>query len=150
MARARINKDGIDIARQGYNVDTAGPADIAFSTRWNAAQIFMKGQTNPIAFSGYMDNIYYRSIVPFGKTFARPPIVFVGGVISADQREICATSLTSIPFAPGVGYIIPFYRVLSKLDQFELYVARKYPSGADVPYYIITWSYIVLDVSLLE
>lgn len=150
MPRARIDKNGIEIAKQGFDVDTAAPQNIAFSTRWNAAHIFTKGTMSPTAaWSGFMSDQYNRSVVSYGRTFARPPIVFAMGHMGSGSLELGNCVSIAVPFNPGTARVLPFYQIMSYTDRFEFFTYARFADGGPNPDAIATWSYIVLDVSYL-
>ncbi|RWC58931.1 hypothetical protein [Mesorhizobium sp.] len=80
MPRARWDKSGIVIARQGFNVDTAGQSNILFSSGSATRRIYMQGT---IAFGGAVtigpySNHYQKSTVTFASPFVKAPQALVG------------------------------------------------------------------------
>lgn len=79
MPRARWNKAGIAIARQGFDVDTASQSDILFNSNSSTRRIYLQGT---IAFGGNVttgpfNNHYQKSTVTFPTAFAKAPQALV-------------------------------------------------------------------------
>jgi hypothetical protein len=120
MPRARLSVNGIDIAKPGYDVDTAGLANMQFSSSLVAARIAKTGVTTPTSFSGYLSDIYLRSIVYLDVPAPKPPVVLVAGLNgdgSTDQTPFVYRSASG-----GVAYRLPYYEINTFTDRFELYV----------------------------
>ncbi len=80
MPRARWDKNGIVIAKQGFDVDTASQSNILFNSNSATRRIYMKGT---IAFGGAITagpftGRYQKSTVTFPTPFAKAPQALVG------------------------------------------------------------------------
>lgn len=128
MARAKIDKNGPAIAKQGYHVETAPIQHMMFDPRFIAARIFRQVTLTPGPFSGYLDNAYYRATYSFGKTFNTPPIILACGIDGA-RRQVSVMSGDAIPVNPGTAYVLPLYEIVSTTTGFELYRLYQNPSG---------------------
>lgn len=129
MPRARLSVDGIDIAKSGYNVDTASLENMQFSSSLVAARIYKTGVVTPAAFTGYLDGKYKRAVVDFDDTFPHPPIVLVCGLNSdgtVDQSVFLMSKVEG-----STLFIIPFYEIRTFVDRFELYVWSEAPGTPD-------------------
>ncbi|MFC3206891.1 hypothetical protein [Aquamicrobium soli] len=122
MPRARISADGIEVARPGFDVDTAAIGEMQFSSALVAARIVKTGVVTPGPFSGLLSNLYLQSIVTFDAPFPSPPIILVAGLNSdgtSDQTPYV------ISFADGSdAYHLPYYEIRSYTDRFELSVYK--------------------------
>ena len=58
MPRARLSANGIDVAKPGFDVDTAAPADMLFSSSLVAMRVAMTGVVTPGPFTGLLSNWY--------------------------------------------------------------------------------------------
>lgn len=66
--RVLIDEEGLKVSRSGTNVLTAVDRDLQFNPQWSQITPFMKG-----SYVAYETN---GTLIPFGKTFSRPPLVF--------------------------------------------------------------------------
>lgn len=148
MPRARIDRNGIAIAKAGFDVDTASPAEMTFHPSFVAARLFMRGTLAVGNYTGTGDNIYRRGTVSFGKTFARPPVVIVGGVRS--DGGLTMTPFLQTFFSPqnSLGQITPHYSVEIGTSSFTLYVKRNDPSNGFYGPVETSWRYWVLENTL--
>lgn len=145
MPRARYSANGIDIAKPGYDVDTAGLANMTFSSSLVAARIIKTGIVTPAPFSGYMNSLYYQSIVYLDAPLPRPPIVLVAG-INADGTSDQTPFVISQAFSSdGIAYRRPFYEIRTFTDRFELCTAI---GDADIRPMPPTWRYWVFANTL--
>ena len=71
MARAVINKGGVFLAKPGMQVEW-GETALAFSPNGAQQRIFASG----FAALGPYSDFYNRAVVPFGATFATPPLAY--------------------------------------------------------------------------
>lgn len=143
--RVRIGKNGIDIARPGYSVLTATPAQMVFSSAAVAARLAYSGTVAVGAF----DSLYYKGEVVFPAAFPQPPIVFVAGLKDgagfSQQGPFFTIGAT---VNSGTGYVLPHYEIRTYVDRFELYVLHHFPSGAVQGSGVTTWNYFVLANTL--
>jgi hypothetical protein len=148
MPRIRINKDGIAIAKQGYDVDTTSPANMLFTSNGIAARVYETGLTTVSSYSGKASDRYRRSRVNFSKTFAAPPPVFVAGLLTGGGADINPVYQAII----GNSYarIHPVYSVEIDKTGFYLYVANF--SDPEIGFLYgskaTTWRWWVLDCVL--
>lgn len=140
--RMRIDRDGIKIARPGYDVDTAAEKDLYFSSSGVAARVFATGLATAVEFG---HERYRRVRVNFSKTFARPPIVFAGGIRSDGGLDVTPVryGITSDDYQR----VHPHYCLQIDKTGFWLMVCKDFGSSfnVDVP---TTWRYWVLENTL--
>ncbi|SDA39059.1 hypothetical protein [Mesorhizobium qingshengii] len=79
MPRARWDKTGIAIAREGFDIDTASQSNILFNSNSSTRRIYLQGT---IAFGGAVsigpfNNHYQKSTVTFPTPFAKAPQALV-------------------------------------------------------------------------
>lgn len=138
--RMRINKDGIKIARQGYDVDTAAEQDLYFSSSGIAARVFATGLVG-VTNAGH--ERYNQARVNFSKTFSRPPLVFAAGLRSDGGADVTPVRYRII--GNNIARIHPHYCLKIDTTGFDIMVVKDYGPGdfyVDVP---TTWRYWVLD-----
>lgn len=140
--RMRIDKNGIKIARPGYDVDTAAEKDLYFSSSSIAARVFTTGS---VTVSTFGHDRYRRARVDFPKTFVRPPLVFAGGLRSDGGLDVTPVRYTII--STDYARIHPHYRLLIDKTGFWIWVGMDYGGSfsVDVP---TTWRYWVLENTL--
>lgn len=146
MPRARISAGkGIEIARPGFDVDTAPPSGMAFIPGLTAGRLKYTGDVTVGPFSGFMDDRYYRGVVSFPVAFPKVPIVLVAsknGDGSSDQGGLWNNALAS-----SEGRYLPYYTVEIYPDRFELFVLR-YRVASNAPWVGLpanTWRFWVLS-----
>ena len=129
MTRVRIDKNGIAIAKEGYDVDTAPLSKIQFSPLYVSMQLLVKGIVTVANYTGYMDDLYRRAIVTFPAALAKPPIVMVAGQNgdgTTDQTTIVGTAASD---QSGKAWYEPVYQIITSTTQFELYVNKSVWGG---------------------
>lgn len=147
MPRIRINKNGIAIAKQGFDVDTAAPANMLFSSAGIAARVYETGLTTVSSYSGKASDRYKRSRVNFSKAFAAPPPVFVAGLLSGGGADI--NPLRQSVTGSGYSRQHPIYSLEIDKTGFYLYVANYVDSGTLIYGSLATtWRWWVLDCVL--
>jgi hypothetical protein len=148
MPRVRINSNGIAIAKPGFDVDRASPADMLFSPSGISARVYETGLTTVSGYSGKASDRYRRSRVNFSKTFQAPPPVFVAGLLPNGGADLNPVRHSII----GLTYarIHPVYTVEVDKTGFYLYVANF--SDPDIGFMYgskaTTWRWWVLDCVL--
>ncbi len=121
MPRARISVDGIEIAKPGYDVDTAALENMLFSSSMVAMRIFETGTLNPTT-TLPADDQYRTATVTFDDPFTNPPIVLVAGVYSdgtSDQSPFLWNTANG-----SRAWVRPYYQVQTYVDKFTLTVLR--------------------------
>lgn len=141
MSRMRIDKNGIAVARQGHDVNTAAEKDMLFSRRGVAARVY---ETGLATVTPYAER-YNLARVTFSKTFAKPPVVFAAGLRSDSGIDV--TPVVYMIYSSDYARIHPHYSLEIDTTGFWLYVGRAYGSSyfIDVP---TTWRYWVLENTL--
>lgn len=149
MPRARISKDGVAVAKQGFDVDTADFKDMILSPEHVAMRIVMTGYVTVAPFTGYLSGFMDRAIVTYPPTngFNNPPVVFASGVIDEDNADQSQFYYTNDAFVGGPFEMIPRFYVESYTDRFELYVVKNLHAawGLDITR---TWKYFVFANTL--
>lgn len=120
MPRARLSADGIDIAKPGYDVDTASLPNMQFSSSLVAARIAMTGLVTPTAY----DSFYKMSSVTFPSAHPRAPVVLVAGISSGTSTDQTPFLYTEASNAEGTAWNLPYYEIRTYTNHFELYVAQ--------------------------
>lgn len=92
MTKARIGKNGVFIAKPGRQIEEGEDA-LAFSPIGSQQQILMAGSA---AFTSYnpggdMGGTYNRAVIPFGTTFAEPPVAYCMANDAGGTKEIALT-----------------------------------------------------------
>lgn len=93
MTRAAINKGGVFIAKPGMQIGQ-GEAALGFSPIGAQQQIFATGIAALTAYDagGSQSTAYNRAVIPFGTTFATPPLAYCMLTRTADtMRDIALT-----------------------------------------------------------
>lgn len=137
------------MAQAGYNVDTAAPDKMIFTTDWPTLRVKYTGVINATNIPGPWSRIYDTAIFTYPEPFLQPPIVLVAGIISetvSDQKSQIFTS----PYLPGdYSGRSPWYTINSLPDRFELYVFARFNNGDPVAGRTKTYRYYVFD-SVIE
>jgi hypothetical protein len=118
MPRARLSVNGIDIAKPGYDVDTAGLPNMRFSSSMVAARIAATGTVVPTAY----DSNYNYSVVNFATAFPTPPIVLVAGIYGDGTSD--QTPFLTLSADGSTAWNRPYYEIRTYTDRFELYVCK--------------------------
>lgn len=140
MPRARISRNGIQLAKPGFNVDTATLANMILSPQFATMRIALQGYTTPVDFSGYVSNYHRRSIVTFPTAFPTPPLVLVSGIVSSsvsDQTQFEYELSTD----QGGTRKLTHYSIETYTTHFELYTAKT--PGTALSNIPSTWKYFV-------
>lgn len=145
MPRARINKNGIAIAKAGYDVDTASIENMAFSPQFGMMRLAMTGTVDVVDFTGYMSDMYRRAIVVFPTAAPRPPLVMVCGLFADGSTDQTVAVVRVASDQSGRAWQKPAYEIRTTATQFELYVNKE---GSPLPTRPTTWRYWVFHNTL--
>lgn len=144
MPRARLSKDGIEIAKAGYDVDTATLPQMAFSSSMVAMRLALTGTVTVVDYSGAFSGEYRRGIVTFPTAFSKPPIVMVAGLRGDGSTDQTTFAMYSFSDQNATGWIRPIYHVVTATTNFELYVMK----AAFFAVRPTTWRYFVFQNTL--
>lgn len=148
MPRARLSVRGPQIAMPGYDVDTAPMSKMVFTPDAVAMRLRFTGIVSVAAFSGFMDNYYYRGIGYFPELLDRLPIILVAGINSdgsVEQRPFMYGRAESASMR-----VTPSTEVRTFLDRVEIYVLARSGPGPIAPVLPTpaTWKYFVFENTL--
>lgn len=88
MPRARLDASGPKIAKAGYDIDTASPANMNFDTGMVALRLRYTGIVTCAAYTGdTYASLYDRAIVTFPTPFSKPPLVLFAGRLSDTESN---------------------------------------------------------------
>jgi hypothetical protein len=150
MPLMRLSENGPEIAKPGYDVDTASIENMMFSPSLVAARIALTGTVTPTTFSsGVLNDWYYKGTVTFPTPFVRPPAVIVAGLETdgTTQQGIFFTSITG----GGTSRVLPWWEIDTYVDHFDLYTMRHNDSDWDEVFPVCAdWRYWVLWNTLDE
>lgn len=124
MTRVRIDENGIAIAKEGYDVDTAPLAKMNFSPQFVAMRLAMKGMVTVANYTGYMDAYYKRAIVTFPSAFPKPPLVLAAGQMADGGVDMTPIVGTFASDQSGIAGHEPIYQIITSTTGFELYVIK--------------------------
>lgn len=139
MPRMRISDEGIEIAKAGYNVDTAAPEDLIFSSKLPTLRLALTGVVTLTGFSGPLSTRFARAIVYYDEPFVKPPLVLAAGIVSStetDQAPFVTQSISG--WAKWVRYSIASFA-----DRFEVYGYHRDVAGNLVNRPTRTYRYFV-------
>lgn len=120
MPRARLSSEGIDVAKPGFDVDTASLANMMFSSSLVAARISQTSTVTPTSYDVY----YNWSSVTFPTAYPRPPVVLVAGITSGTTSDQTPFLWKEASNSEGMAWNLPYYEIRTFPDHFELYVAK--------------------------
>jgi hypothetical protein len=143
MPRARISSNGPQIAKPGFDVDTASFRDMVFDPRFVAARVMMTGTVTTTDYTGFMDQWYTRAIVPYGRTLPMPAIALFFQHYG-DGRLVSHTYVREFPPGNDWAKMFPDTEVRAYTDRAEIYAATKLatrPAGN-------TFTYVILENTL--
>ncbi len=144
MPKFRISKNGIEIAKPGFDVDTSTPEQMAFSSMLPAMRLAKTGVVTATRYgSSGMAARYARATVTYDTPFPKAPFVLAAGVISATESD-------QKPFMPAsLGYAKwTWYSIESHPDRFELYLYDRDSVGGTVSRPTRTYRYFVFHNTL--
>lgn len=140
MPRARISRDGIQLAKSGFDVDTASLANMVMSPQFATMRIVLQGYTTPVDFSGYVSGYHRRSIVAFPIAFPSPPLVLVSGIVSSSASDQ-SPYFYELETDAGGTRKLTHYSIETYTTHFELYTAKA--GGTALSNIPSTWKYFV-------
>lgn len=144
MPRARLSRRGPQLAKYGYNVDTAPIANMAFSPDLVAMRLAETGTLTAAAHSdGAPFTAYYKATKVFASAFPEPPFVMVAG-IGGDGTSYQAPYVINTA-GGGVLEVTPHYVLYTYTSYFDLYVMQWSAGGVNLP---TTWRYFVFQNTL--
>lgn len=85
MPRAFMDETGFKIAKDGFDARTTSEVNILFSSSASMLAQYITGIVT-LSSSGDYDGGYNKGTVSFGKTYARPPICFVGPIFASGTK----------------------------------------------------------------
>lgn len=143
MPRGRLSRNGLALAKVGYDIDTAPLAGMAFSPQLVAKRLAM---SDSIVVGPHSDGApftsYYKATKVYDAGFPEPPEVKVAG-INGDGTSDQAPYVVNYA-GNGQLWVLPYYVVYSYVDRFDLYVLRE----ADRYVGPLTWKYFVFHNTL--
>ncbi len=139
MPRMRISAEGIEIAKEDFDVDTAAPENFIFSSKLPTLRLALTGVVTLTGYSGPLSTRFARAIVYYDEPFAKPPLVLAAGIVSStdsDQAPFVSQSLSG--WARWVRY-----SVASFTDRLEIYGYHRNVDGNLAPRPTRTYRYYV-------
>lgn len=147
--RMRLSEAGPEIAKPGYDVDTAAIGNMVFSPSLVAMRIALTGTVTPTTFSGALDDWYYKGTVTFATAFVRPPIVMVAGLSSDGTTQQGLYYFSVVSGDSGTASFCPVYQIDTYVDHFDLFTYKRNITGSTFPI-AATWRYWVFQNTLDE
>lgn len=144
MPRARISVNGIEIAKQGYDVDTAAPENMVFSSSLVAMRLARTGVVTPAPYDGELSTVYYRHIEYYPTPFLQAPVVLVAGINADGSSDQAPYVMSGASDEGGSAWWLPYYSVYSYANRFELYVYQDEVVYVGSP----NWRYFVFQNTL--
>ncbi len=146
MARSVVlNSEGIFIGMPGYDPLTSDARNVLFSSKAAQQRIYDRGviALNQIE----NDDRYRRGNVTFGKTFQRPPIVLVAGIIDENQADSTLCTPFGLMGYGSVTYQVePYYSLEISTTGFLM---RTWGAGFFAQHSgAYSWMYAVLENTL--
>lgn len=92
MSRIRLSKNGPEIAREGFDVETAEPKDMFFMPMGVAARIKETGIATPVSIS----NSTRTCRVNFAEPFSHPPMMFFAGLRADGGADVTPNMMVTI------------------------------------------------------
>lgn len=143
MPRARISKNGVELALPGYDVDTAPLSKMLLTPQFPTMRIALSRTVTVGSYSGPGDTGHDRAVVNFadyGLTFPSPPLVLVSGIIDANTSDQTPFSYTYT--SDGGRYWIDMHHCIETTTTgFTLYVMKTgFGNRVNPPR---TWKYFV-------
>lgn len=149
MPRQRLSHDGPQIARPGFDVDTAAPQNMLFDPRLVAATVYDTDIVTTVPYSGGdgLGTWFNRALVNHGRTFPMPPVVIPYEVVGSARRLHMSTESIFPNQAQAVRGCAGSVRVYN--DRFEIYSANaNLWTGSLFPPPGTTWRYVTLSNTL--
>ena len=143
--RMRISEEGPQIAKSGFDVDTASIANMVFSPSLVALRVALTGTVSVSSFSGLLSSRYLKGTVTFPTSFARPPIVMVAAILDDGTTQQGLWAEYSI--SGGTALVMPTYQIDTYTDHFDLFAYKSDGSFDWLPL-SDTWRYWVFQNTL--
>lgn len=142
MPRARLSERGPQIARHGFDVDTAAPKDMFFDPSLVAATVYATGivATTPYSGGDGLGDYCNRYVGSHGRTFNMPPLVLPYEVVGSERR----LHMNLVQLGSGnLNVVAANGSVRITTTGFELYATKAgvHPTGN-------TWRYVTLSNTL--
>lgn len=145
MPRARISKNGIELAKHGYDVNTASLANLILSPQFSTMRIALMGATTVAPYTGAGSDAHDRSVITFATPFPSAPLVLAAGVIdenTSDQSPL----VYQYQADSGATWTDTHYCIITTASNFTLYVMKSgIGNRAIIPR---TWKYFVFANSV--
>lgn len=123
VKRVRIDKDGIRISREGYDVDTSNIAEMLFAGGVPSARISETGLVTPSSYgSGQGYDSMARATVVFSKTYSRPPAMFIAGLTDDGGADV--TCGVYVAVGGGFSRHNPYYSAVITATGFTFYAIK--------------------------
>lgn len=145
MPRGRLSRNGIALAKVGYDVDTAPLTGMQFSPQLVAKRLAYDGT---VVVGAHSDGVPFSSYYKATKVhdpqyqFPDPPEVRVAG-INGDGTSDLAPYVINYA-GNGQLWVLPYFVIYSYIDRFDLYVLRE----ADRYVGPLTWKFFVFHNTL--
>jgi hypothetical protein len=148
----RLSEAGPEIAKAGFDVDTAAIGNMVFSPSLVALRIALTGTVTPTTFSsGVLNSWYYKGTVTFPAAFARPPIVMVVGLETDGTTQQGLFSDLLISSQSGNAKVLPYWQIDTYADHFDLFTMRHNDGSWKEQFPVCaTWRYWVFRNTLDE
>lgn len=145
MPRARISRNGVQLAKQGFDVDTAPLNQMIISPLFPTMRVIQSGYVTVADYSGYGSAYHRRAVVSFTSTLSRPPIVLVSGVIDSNTSDQ-SPYYYIVQDGSGGFDLVTHYSIDTYTNRFELYVGKVGSTFLNnIP---LTWKYFVFGNTL--
>lgn len=139
MPRARISRNGIELAMAGYDVDTAPLNKMIISPQFPTMRIALSGTVTVGPLSGTWGGLYDWANITFPAPFPSPPVVFVSGQNSDGTSDQTPFNYRAED-GGGAFTWMPHYSIETYTNRFELYVQK---GGGNIGTITRTWKYFV-------
>lgn len=145
--RMRLSEAGPQIAKSGFDVDTAAISNMVFSPSLLAMRIALRGTVTPTTFSsGVLNDWYYKGTVTFPTAFSQPPIVMVAGLEADGTTQQGMFYVRQV--SSGTAILAPYWQIDTYTDHFDLFTMRHNAWSGETFPVCATWKYWVLQNTL--
>jgi hypothetical protein len=150
MPLMRLSEAGPEIAKPGYDVDTAAIGNMVFSPSLVALRIALTGVITPTTFSsGVLNTWYYKGTVTFPTPFVRPPLVMVVGLETDGTTQQGCFFDGIISGQSGDAKMLPYWQIDTYTDHFDLFTMRHNDSNWNEHFPVCAdWRYWVFQNTL--
>lgn len=140
MPRARISKNGIELAMAGYDVNTAPIGKMLLSPNFSTMRVALTGTVTVAPYSGAGSDAHDMARVSFGFSFGQAPLVYAAGILNGSTADI-SPFIYQYTGGSGAVWIDCHYSIHTYPTYFDLYVMKSgLPNKAVIPR---TWKYFV-------